>query len=620
MPDTETQPLPTREQISISQERQIRQRGKTNRSPIGKGILVNIGENIQFAIDAAAKDGGGVVNIVAGTHKVNYMINLPSGVSLNGDGRDVTILDFDSTAFGIQIGDGNTFVRNFKLSNFTIKNSNHATAALNIDPATGFQLDNIRITACTTTALRIRGSILFTSTNSLIDLITGKGLLIDVSASSVVRNFNFVGLDVLDTTGTGVHVSGDSNTDADDALGNFISCRVDSGNSYGFHVSGGGETSIVFNSCDSRNNANDNWLIETSLNTLIACNGIFSTGGRGFVTTVAKNRLIGCNAENNVGAGAGGAEDYDLANGTVFVANIYNITAGLTGRSFLDATDKKLFMAGNFGGDPVSERVIGYMDNKSGGTRAAGETVSYRQTSNTIGDQFVSPAAYGEDYVAGMLLEETTSDNSGAVLFEGYTEILKVNGTTDIAVGDFLSAYSSGGVAAKARNGDTAFAIALEAYATDDSSGVITALLIKPRKIGAYPTVATPTIASSQNATGETLGGSYDDITNFEATGTFTSGQEVLILVSCQYFHEVLSSSAGGHLKLRDATAGTDLRTFDICTAVSEDSHFASFYKYTIPSTASRRFVVQGLNDDTGNTITIKNVSIVVMTLTASVT
>ena len=35
----------------------------------------------------------------------------------------------------------------------------------------------------------------------------------------------------------------------------------------------------------------------------------------------------------------------------------------------------------------------------------------------------------------------------------------------------------------KAASGDMAVAIALEAYATDDSSGVIDALLITPRKI-----------------------------------------------------------------------------------------------------------------------------------------
>ena len=57
------------------------------------------------------------------------------------------------------------------------------------------------------------------------------------------------------------------------------------------------------------------------------------------------------------------------------------------------------------------------------------------------------------------------------------------DGTTDIAIGDPLGAFTTAKIAMKAAAGDMAFAVALEAYTTDDSSGVIDALLIVPRKI-----------------------------------------------------------------------------------------------------------------------------------------
>ncbi|MDD5065227.1 MAG: hypothetical protein PHQ35_10785 [Phycisphaerae bacterium] len=64
----------------------------------------------------------------------------------------------------------------------------------------------------------------------------------------------------------------------------------------------------------------------------------------------------------------------------------------------------------------------------------------------------------------------------------GKTTLLKVDGTTDIAIGDFIGTFTTAGIGMKCSAGDMAIAIALEAYTTDDSAGVIDALLITPRK------------------------------------------------------------------------------------------------------------------------------------------
>jgi len=58
-----------------------------------------------------------------------------------------------------------------------------------------------------------------------------------------------------------------------------------------------------------------------------------------------------------------------------------------------------------------------------------------------------------------------------------------VNGTADIAIGDFISTYTSAGIGQKASAGETAIAIALEAYTDNDSLGVIDALIIPPRYV-----------------------------------------------------------------------------------------------------------------------------------------
>lgn len=99
------------------------------------------------------------------------------------------------------------------------------------------------------------------------------------------------------------------------------------------------------------------------------------------------------------------------------------------------------------------------------------------------GDSISTTIIAGDDKVFGMA-EETIADTAvGSVLTIGKTINLKVNGTTDIAVGDFLTTFTTVKIAAKAAAGDMAFAVALEAYTTNDSNGIIDARLITPRKL-----------------------------------------------------------------------------------------------------------------------------------------
>lgn len=614
MPEIELKPLPQRVGRSVAMERQQRKVSRTNRTPIAKGLLVNIGENIQYAIDAVAIDGGGIVTCVAGTHKVDYNITIPSFVTLQGEGRSATILDFEGRAFNVAIeGQAGNAVANdplhargVRVRDLTMQRSTHP-AVLDVSYADYFVLDNVRFSGNSSTGLWMHACQEYLVINCLADNNSNFGFLLTGESDYAHAAFRFINCIATDNLWSGFAV-----ITAADALvlnGGFIGCEAGSNAEDGFVFSGTLEEAIKLSGCISNVNGDSGFWADASYISFDGCQAD-DNGDRGFLISGVACSVNNCNATNN------DTKDYDFTQRVAFTGNTFSFGSTTIPSSLADFVDIAVNSANNVGGNTTTEKSYSQMKNTSGAGFAAGDVVILKSVA--AGDEVTSTTTYGDDKVYGMAQFAISNNAYGAILVEGYTEILKVDGTTDISVGDFLTSFSSAGIAAKARSGDMAFAIALEAYTTNDSSGVITALLIKPRKVGAYSTTATLLHGSGQNATGETLGASYDDIANFETTQTFTAGQEVIIMVSCQYFHEVLSSSAGGHLKLRDATASSDLRTFDICTAVSEDSHFATFYKYTIPSTASRRFVVQGINDDTGNTITIKNVSIFVMALTAA--
>lgn len=129
----------------------------------------------------------------------------------------------------------------------------------------------------------------------------------------------------------------------------------------------------------------------------------------------------------------------------------------------------------------INETKTVYMTNTSGGALAAGDVVVYKSVAG--GNEITTTTTAGDDKVFGVVTEAIASTAVGPVQTLGKTTLLKVDGTTDIAIGDFLTTFTTAGIAAKATAGDMVFAVALEAYTTNDSAGVIDALLISPRLI-----------------------------------------------------------------------------------------------------------------------------------------
>jgi hypothetical protein len=119
-----------------------------------------------------------------------------------------------------------------------------------------------------------------------------------------------------------------------------------------------------------------------------------------------------------------------------------------------------------------------------------------------------------------MAIETFGDGELGTIQTLGKTTRLSVNGTDDIAIGDYISSFTSNGIGGLARDGDTVFAIALEAYSTDDGNGIIDALFIPKRVfMSNSPTLTGITITATST---------FSDamsITNANATNALTIDQ-----------------------------------------------------------------------------------------------
>jgi hypothetical protein len=138
-------------------------------------------------------------------------------------------------------------------------------------------------------------------------------------------------------------------------------------------------------------------------------------------------------------------------------------------------------MSGNTNTNTKFNNQYRYMANTSGSAMSAGQVVVLKADSS--GTQITTTTTAGDDKVLGVMIDAPNNGSSGRVITEGYYASLKVNGTTAIAVGDYLTTYTSAGIAAKAAAGDMCFAMALNAYSTADSLGVIECLVFSPRLI-----------------------------------------------------------------------------------------------------------------------------------------
>ena len=101
---------------------------------------------IQAAVDAAEDAGGGVVYVPGGAYRITDAIDLPSGVTLRGDGPDTSVLyNFSATSDFITSGSTSLVaVRDLQLQS-SIERT--AGAGINFTSVQGYILDNLRFIA-----------------------------------------------------------------------------------------------------------------------------------------------------------------------------------------------------------------------------------------------------------------------------------------------------------------------------------------------------------------------------------------------------------------------------------------------------------------------------------------
>ncbi len=117
------------------------------------------------------------------------------------------------------------------------------------------------------------------------------------------------------------------------------------------------------------------------------------------------------------------------------------------------------------------------MINDSGSSVARGDVVMLDAAKGR--NYFDTSATGDDDQVIGMAFEAIADKAKGLIQTHGPTQYLKVDGTDDIAVGDFISSFTTAKIGQKGTIGSgNCFAIACEAYTADNSLGVIDAFLL----------------------------------------------------------------------------------------------------------------------------------------------
>ena len=136
------------------------------------------------------------------------------------------------------------------------------------------------------------------------------------------------------------------------------------------------------------------------------------------------------------------------------------------------------FGRGGSRGNESGPIVTVFAKNTSGGAIARGDIVII-DTTNSSADllQVTTTTTLNDVKVVGMVYDLSIASNGvGKIQIWGPTSFLKVDGTTDIAVGDMVGTFTTAKIGAKSL-GQGGFAQAYEAYATNDSAGVVDAFI-----------------------------------------------------------------------------------------------------------------------------------------------
>lgn len=464
---------------------QVLSGGSLNLKSLSIGGLVKQvapGDDIQAAIDAVNREGGGTVQLLAKQYIVKSKIVMKSNVSLVGAGRDITVLDFVDSADGIiSSGTANTFVENTLIKDLTIQNA-VGVSGVDYYYTKYFTLENVRIFSCFGKGMRIQRCQRFRINNCIFDSNGGNGLDIlgenTGVATSLIKFFAISGCSFESNTGVGLYVFQSSSPQ----FFQVLNCFAVSNTSHGIHHDADSNMSALFgtyNGCICQLNSGDGFDYEGFFGSVINCM-TYQNALKGFYLLGNQSAFIGNLSASNTGV------DYDLTNmkQSSVIGNISNPTN--TGNPTDDITplnvDQASYIYANSSSPIVAEKRQSFMKNSSGGGLPRGAVV-VRSTTAT-GYEVTTTTTNGDNKVFGvqtLTSPSLGSTQNGLFTTEGYASVLVANSAASITVGSWLSTYSEAYYAKLAVAGDTIFAMALESPTT--STAKISAILVTPRLI-----------------------------------------------------------------------------------------------------------------------------------------
>lgn len=359
--------------------------------------------------------------------------------------------------------------------------------------------------------------------------------LVTLSSASAYVDFGYTGSQYTQNiTGNRFaivpHTSGSIRTTCAGAVFSANSVEKTSGTN-GLHASFGTASVITGNTFDDINASND--LIDVGQNCLVTGNrfmeGKIQCDVTGSKVTVTGNNFWGyynqsttwldltgygqCTVTGNMfeqNQGAGGSSvaitltspdnvvtgNY-IKSFTTGISITTDFTSGVVANNYLHACTTPISNVETKGatirntGSSVSavhQREVISMKNTSGATITAGEIVTLKAVA--AGNEVTTTTTASDNAIFGVATESLTNNTTGYIQIGGKTTLLKVDGTTDIAVGDYITTFTTAGIGQKATVGTVgvtpghlAIAVALEAYTANDSSGVIDALIIPPLRV-----------------------------------------------------------------------------------------------------------------------------------------
>lgn len=426
------------------------------------------GDDINTAIDAVSREGGGTVQLLAKTYYFDNDINLKENVSLIGAGSDITILDFKDGSAGIKC----TSENGVRLAHFRIRNSGN-TGAINFNDADRFTIENVYALSNTNDGFFIQdGCQDFLLINCRSEQNVNGFTLSGGGSGNVLQRFTLVNCNAFDNTGIGYKISTTTNMLF---YGSLIGCRSSYNDGDGFDFSADSASAFVvtLTSCVSAANTGKGYDIGANCQriSLINCGVGVSNTGDDFEINGVNCTVIGCEGD-----------DFDVNSSDVMIGNSIATGTSADPNTYLnlDGVEGTLAQSDlNRNGNTRTTRRVQTLKNNSGAGVRQGNLVVLDAVAS--GDNIDTTATNGDMKVWGMADESISNGNWGIVLTEGFTTNLWVwNSAASIAVGDPLSAYSHAYYAKKATTGEMAFAIACEAPST--STAIIDALIIKPRQ------------------------------------------------------------------------------------------------------------------------------------------